>query len=1628
VGKPPARVSMERPVIPVIPPALGGVVGRIPQAQHLPAPIPAIPLSQYEKLLKAPASPQAAAGYRAQLKSYAEAYAARRQEAEIKNDLPTANYFLAQESKVAHLLGDQVKVKELAPKLAANTRILAANSAIEETQKSIDEGVLDPQLIETKINEFLLPNRRQTYFRVEKNPAHPQLRVHFTNEFHKLPDAQKREVLSALGKVLRIGSHTAAIHNPSTPPLDKLFHQTHLAFLEGDITKAKLLMRKFKAEAQKPNQSLNEEQRTMLAEVKERLKIFSLQGIDQLIRYNEAFTAQRMSRLELRRKEHTADEGALVRSYLTSLRAIVAQGKADTPEEAHQVMVNENKEGIRQEAATTQQIQKNFETNPIIKAGMMAQAPSYRERHGSKAWNLVQDRLANFSQRHLKNPNDPTLFKFEENPKDPNDCSGLDLVRLAGGALVITQQWPSDGLRVVIGKEGGTLYLGAANGETYRFPPSDKERVVIFRRYEMILGNLREGKDFTKRLNDSPNLEGFEGSSKAWEVKWSYPHDAFVGANGLLANIDTLRPGFKALFELETQAGLEKIEDPERRRSHFLELAKQLRETKGYRAAAGEALEKLFEKPLNEVRAQIPQAKIDEIKKTIEAKRGEKLKEEEKKIAEFKKKQPELYAKYFGETGHTAEWTQQRVNQILKEEETKEIRKLAFTRLDERFEAGQLREDPLAQEAWKIYENMLDPFDRVLTVSDAGTDAIVDEVILTVATLPIAAVGAKVRAVAGAARLTWVARGGLRAAATRFGIHRAADLAENLANMAATSTAFGGEVDLKRLGFMMATSLLFRGGHRAFSAATKGSRIGEQAIQRARDAGERVLAQRAGHAAGLWTAQAHLGTAFEYVEDAFHPQEGKVHHSYWERLATHFFRQAGSHYGMAGFNKVTGGAPFKAEQKVQLQQQFAQGIYQNYRAVGFKTKAEAAKSAAQLVKDDVALGLYKSYLNQGVSEPEAIRLAMAGARQAQRQGGPIDVTAQVVVQPPPIPADARRKGAAPPPIPTGAKARAPAEEAPSRAQSATPTPAQKPSPLISRSGSTFGRGLLLALGAPFIPSIAEAAVSAGSATSNVASWIAGAVLFIGGTVWATTTARGRALPSKTIPNIGWRGDTVVEARRPFHTNSRASVGATDPNIGLRGTDTGISHPRISQTAPSVRAQTAEPHRIPAPETVVHRGRAAKAPVTVQTTEPNLGLPATDTVVSPKQPTHVPSSVRGEPSVPAAAKPPGPIRVELTGPIPKGQDNAILLGVNGKQTPGDKNPYMKIWRSGKGYFIWVNPNQEVRQAMVIDGVPKGGVGSSIPIGPGEHTLKIGDNKTKIILPALPHEQASEGAGIKTAPNIIPPPEQKAAAAAIKPNTPLPPDAGEQWPVVARNTGSFRVRPREPFRGTQHILPAPVEANPRQVFRRFPDLAKKWRVILHPDGSITFPNMSVMNQFFKKFGFECVPVKGDVDSRTVLTLLGQNPPKVVYSELGKERTHDFFIHMPGYLAILGERKILSPVHKMANLLDNLLKNRTLMQDPRRAEIIKDLTKQFTDAIELATAGIHDLGGRSHLRNLLYDRFIHFDRDLSNIYSDLRKLDLGPSENQRVKELKKPEIEKDELNQWVRDAEGRLGQFVP
>ncbi|HEX5036926.1 MAG TPA: tetratricopeptide repeat protein [bacterium] len=775
-----------------------------------------------------------------------------------------------------------------------------------------------------------------------------QMQILVGQDYADLPLEEKMAALQELHRVGLIGQNKAALEK-ETDPTKKLFFGYKIDLLEGRLVEGELKVRDFKDQVGEkfeadPKLFENDpELEVAYEEARQALRGLTLQHIEELKAQTEAIGEQRHKHLfgyldYFSPKDHI--------DFLRVLGTYVRAGRADTLEEAVAAM----------EADYPKRFCKFWERTAVGKGEHAAfRMPETTEEEREKAQEARSQLLTALYQKS----EDASLF-------DPKGYPDLFFAKIDGGTLEIARSYNTEldtkPLRVVVGREGGFLqFPGAFGGQVYFFPPSDREKVVLVERNELVAVNLNEGDYFHDPENASQHkwdyasifpirnqfvtIPNFMGTGIDHKKKW------LGRLEKAIPHLHRLQDGYKdplltSLFHRYTREGLEKEATPEGRRAAMLSYARRLSEKDGSfpmaEASLKEVMREEYTAALDAVEADggVAEAvkEVEEDRDDIEERVREQFQaqikhfdaiaklrrsdEEDKALKQFRENYPDGVV--------PEEVIQQTIRSAMEQEIRAKLDLKAYAVLDRWADEGKIT-DPLSLEAWNELESQKDPTGEVFRISREGwADAcnfIETEAVMFAITAPLTmGVGSLVRGGLGGLSLVrgLVAQGGWRALAVRGGIFLAGAAAEGM-TMTGLGGAFGSEFAAEGVGFNIVMSCLFHAGGKGWGKIASKLGIDDEAIRLAAAAGESTAGKRLGNIAGALGTQTKLGVGWTYLHEVLSDSEDP--RNFWERLGQEGFRMGWGHVGNMAINVAFDYAPMRYEMLASGRQKVAKEAF-----------------------------------------------------------------------------------------------------------------------------------------------------------------------------------------------------------------------------------------------------------------------------------------------------------------------------------------------------------------------------------------------------------------------------------------------------------------------------------------------------------------------------------------------------------------------------------------------------------------------------------------------------------------------------------------------------------------------------
>lgn len=615
--------------------------------------------------------------------------------------------------------------------------------------------------------------------------------------------SEQQKVLMHLNRIGLLEENKSLLRQSesASDELRALYYQSQVFLMEGDLAAARLSLIYFK---EKTTQTEDSELLEMRAETRSQLQSFALEDLDRVSRANAAILEQRFGKITIKSAEK--EEARKVAELLDWLRVIIADGKADTLDEAMLFL-----------EAKHQQLQKRFEEDPVVRKGWLIQEPFQRT---GKALEYI----------------------------------------LAGGTVELQSVTER---KIIIGSEGGSLVFRSPNsslGMVYFIPPGQAGRECIQIGKELYFNGLAPGLDYTVTAYgsfdqsllgtlQSDYRQGHPDSLKEVAETLAYYQDRDYERRHAVGDRD-----IGILLNQGRSNGLRKMITPEGRKAELLNVAQTLRHRRGSYEVAASALQEIFADSYQLALETISDGERREIAKSVREEKQDDIREEVLDSLEKQKDQnPQAYQKRFGRQGPSEDQIAAIVEVSLIQESNRRIAKRGMEILEAWHNSGRLKaEDPSADQAWAIYEDRKDPFDDPFNISDEGWDRIVDEVVICAVTMPVAlGVGTLVRsAISGTSLVLRLAgQSGWRLWAARGLVLSSGSAAEGLLIEAGGSTIMGRDFSLKAAGYAMLMSGAFhtvghtwRAGVKLYAAQTTVATLFSYAV----DSSDQTISERIG--------------------------------------------------------------------------------------------------------------------------------------------------------------------------------------------------------------------------------------------------------------------------------------------------------------------------------------------------------------------------------------------------------------------------------------------------------------------------------------------------------------------------------------------------------------------------------------------------------------------------------------------------------------------------------------------------------------------------------------------------------------------------------------------------------------
>lgn len=177
-----------------------------------------------------------------------------------------------------------------------------------------------------------------------------------------------------------------------------------------------------------------------------------------------------------------------------------------------------------------------------------------------------------------------------------------------------------------------------------------------------------------------------------------------------------------------------------------------------------------------------------------------------------------------------------------------------------------------------------------------------------------------------------------------------------------------------------------------------------------------------------------------------------------------------------------------------------------------------------------------------------------------------------------------------------------------------------------------------------------------------------------------------------------------------------------------------------------------------------------------------------------------------------------------------------------------------------------------------------------------------------------------------------------------------------------------------------IPAGFEGNLRRIARARPEFANTLGIVIHVDGSVTYPDAAGLNARLSRAGFPFLfdSVQGEISVVDFVKALGSEIPHLPMSRSGSHQLHDLAVHALGCAAL--PKRVMNALRDRARQLTALWENasddteRQVAEDDieRFAFSIDTWTEQLTDRLSrpdsrMSTSSVSDVQNQAY-RNLL------------------------------------------------------------
>lgn len=822
--------------------------------------------------------------------------------------------YLTYEIEIHEALGHAEKVKELSPKLKDAMNGVPLGQITKQVNELAAKGLITAEGLE-KFNDIALkgplrfvdvgvPAKVSDYVILEEKAGKTVLK--FNDAFKKLSPGHQLMVMRGLHQA-GMRANFAQLASQTESPIEKLYFQTKVQLLDGNLPAVRLGLMKLKEETKGLS---DPEGKAIHQQVCGELRMASLQGLQEASGQLEQLKAAR----EIGGKSHhTSERIQYELERLNKIEGYLQEGTIDTLEE-----------GMARLDAEQAALAGGGSAKKGERFTLTIPQPRKEDKDQEK-------KLADALKKGAIPPNDLS------SGRGSGPYGNIPRVKVDGGMVDVptyAQGGPS-AFAVVVGKEGGTINLA---GRAYTFHRSEGERVVLFR----------------------PGFQEYNASNVPPDPLGVKPHQ-FGFSDAKKRPQDIKDPGVDRLLQFQTKAGLEKIRTPEGLKQQRLEAARLFRKSGDY-AMAGQIFEAVIADEVEKAYGKISPQRYEEIKRRVNG--DEKVAEQAREQIEEIKKDPKAYQaqltqfrqKLMMEKGPAGVPQGAALEQAYLAASIQaaqegvlgvELRKIAMEEVGKAHDAGQISDSSVAS-AWEDYDNMMDPTGNNWAPSDEAWDAMVQQTVI-MAAISVVTLGAGTAIQAGLAgtraAMSLAALGTGGRAAAGVGIYLLRNAGEAVVQTGLEGALLGQTITWRRFGYNLANQMAFHGVMGTW--AKTGGKLGEAGAKSLASTVERGAVTQAQAAvlgmglkganlAGMMAVQSTVGTvgtyAEEYLFDMKHPGE------FWDRWKDSAKHMTFMHFGMHGLNVMTGNRAAHAESLARARLDKSRDVYSDLRSRGFKHK------------------------------------------------------------------------------------------------------------------------------------------------------------------------------------------------------------------------------------------------------------------------------------------------------------------------------------------------------------------------------------------------------------------------------------------------------------------------------------------------------------------------------------------------------------------------------------------------------------------------------------------------------------------------------------------------------------------